>query len=205
MDHETLRQTATRLAATRVLSSALLVLMCAGCSDSEEPLVSEPPRSPVASESTPPPATWESEYSAEQMAAYRQAFARFVSYQAAAKPVWAAGRATSEAKKLFMEYFIPWQFYYDQLKKYEQAGIRLDVQDKVLDSRATRVKVGSDGASVSIRQCVDQTASSGTQNGRPLPKSFDGPQLVDVVLSQAEGRWLISSISDPAKDRPCDP
>lgn len=178
-----------------------LGLTCGACS--------EPAANPTPSHSSsttspgPSPVAWESEFSDEQLEAYRQALARVSAYKAAVKPVWAAGKATPAAKRLFMEYFIPWQFYYDQLVQYEESGIRLEVKDTVLDSRASRVELGADGASVSIRQCIDQTESSGTQNGKTLPTSFDTPQLVDFVLSEADGRWLISTVSDPAKDRPC--
>lgn len=177
-------------------------LTCGGCSKpAADPA---PTKSPEVTTSMPSPVSWESEFSAEQLEAYRQALATVSAYQAAVKPIWATGKATPAAKRLFMEYFIPWQFYYDQLVQYEEAGIRLEVKDAVLDSRASRVELGADGASVSIRQCIDQTESSGTQNGKALPTSFDTPQLVDFVVSQADGRWLISTVSDPAEDRPCD-
>lgn len=185
------------------LASAILAaaLTCGGCS---EPVNRPTPtRSSSATTPVPSPASWESKFSREQLAAYNQALGKIAEYRAVVKPVWAAGKATPAAKRLFMEFFIPWQFYYDQLVQYEQAGIQLQVQDTVLDSRASRVELGADGASVSIRQCVDQTGTSGTQNGKALPTSFETPQLVDLVVSQADGRWLISTISDPAEDRPC--
>lgn len=176
-------------------------LACGGCS---EPAADPTPsHSPSTTTPAPSPVAWESEFSGEQLEAYRQALAKVSAYQAAVKPVWAEGKATPAAKRLFMDYFIPWQFYYDQLVRYEAEGIRLEVKDSVLDSRASRIELGADGASVSIRQCIDQTESSGTQNGKTLPTSFDTPQLVDFVVSEADGRWLISTVSDPAKDRPC--
>lgn len=198
---QTLRRGRSGLSKVLVIVALAVGLTCGGCS--EPAAKPTPSHSPSATTPATSPAAWESEFSDEQLEAYRQALARVSAYQAAVKPVWAAGKATPAAKRLFMEYFIPWQFYYDQLVQYEESGIRLEVKDAVLDSRASRVELGADGASVSIRQCIDQTESAGTQNGKTLPTSFDTPQLVDFVVSQADGRWLISTVSDPATDRPC--
>jgi hypothetical protein len=184
------RKEAARL--TVGAAASLLVVTCGGCSQPDEQRGPAPSRSISSTVPTSSPVGWESGYSPEQLTAYRQALARLERYRSAVKPIWAEGSATPEAKKLFMEYFIPWQFYYDQLNKYEQAGIRLDVKDVVLDSRASRVELGPDGDSVTIQQCVDQTASFGTQNGQALPKSFDTPQLVDVVLRGLPRVWLTS-------------
>lgn len=183
--------------------AVVLIATLASCNDSEP----DPVPTPTKSASTTPTSTkaaWESKYHAKEIAAYKEALARYQAYQREVRPIWAAGKATPSAKKLFQEYFIPWQFYYKQLEQYEATNIKLDLRYEVLDSRATRVKLGSDGGSVSIRQCVDQTKSSGTQDGKPLPKSADTPQLIDVVMDQVEGRWLISQISNSQKDRPCD-
>ena len=185
------------------LIGVVLIATLASCNDSEP----DPVPTPTKSATTTPTSTkaaWESKYNAKEIAAYKAAFARYQAYQLEVRPIWAAGKATPTAKKLFQEYVFPWQFYYKQLEQYEATNIKLDLRYEVLDSRATRIKLGSDGGSVSIRQCVDQTKSSGTQDGKPLPKSADTPQLIDVVMDQVEGRWLISQISNSQKDRPCD-
>jgi len=180
-----------------------LLTTLASCKSSEPDPLPKPTKSTTAP-SKPRTTSWESKYNAKEVAAYKDALARYQAYQLEVRPIWAAGKATPSAKRLFQEYFIPWQFYYKQLEQYEATNIKLDLRYEVLDSRATRIKLGSDGGSVSIRQCVDQTKSSGTQDGKPLPKSAHTPQLIDVVMDQVEGRWLISQISNSQKDRPCD-
>ncbi|MBC7593430.1 MAG: hypothetical protein H7288_05760 [Kineosporiaceae bacterium] len=197
------RSDSAKLAVILFCAAITCLSACTGSDDVPEPTLAGPTVT-TSTEATPTPdRSWEKQFTAAQLAAYGEALGRLTAYQSEVIPIWSAGKATPEAKKLFMTYFVPWQLYYGQLEQYEKADIRLDVRDRVIDSRATRAKVASGSSSVSIRQCVDQTATTGTQGGEMLPKASTTPQLVDVVLSQADGRWLITSISNSSKDRPC--
>lgn len=182
-----------------------LAFALASCTSDDKPATkpSATQTSPTTAATTAAP-SWKNSYSPKELAAYEAALARYTAYQAKVKPVWAAGKATPAAKALFKEYFIPWQYYFGQLEQYEASNIRLNFEMDVLNSEATRIKLGADGGSVSIRQCVDSTKSSGTQNNDPLPKATKTPQLIDIVVEQAEGRWLIAEISNSTEDRPCD-
>ncbi|MBD8605359.1 hypothetical protein IFT73_00715 [Aeromicrobium sp. CFBP 8757] len=191
--------------AAAALATIGIILGLSACSSDDKP--STTPRSTKAATTTPATTgapDWEAAYSPAELEAYSEALARYTAYQAKVKPIWAAGKATPTAEALFKEYFIPWQYYFGQLEQYEASGIRLNFEMNVLDSKATRIKLGADGGSVSIRQCVDSTKSSGTQNDKPLPKATTTPQLLDVVVEQAGGRWLIAEISNSTEDRPCD-
>ena len=182
--------------------SVVLVATLAGCNGSDP----DPVPTPTKSATTTPTSTtaaWEAKYSAEELDAYRAALAQWNSYKAEIQPYNAAGKATPAAKKVYQKYLVPWQFYFKRLQQYEKAGIKIARQGKVLESEATRIKLGKDGASVTIRECVDGTNVGATQNGKPLKNAFDAPQLSEVVVGEVGGRWLITNIPVTAKDRPC--
>ncbi len=192
-----------RTAAAALVTTGLLFSLAACTSDDNPaPTPSSTQAAPTTAATSAAP-SWKDAYSPEELDAYEAALTRYTAYQAKVKPIWAAGKATPAAKALFKEYFIPWQYYFGQLEQYEASDIRLNFEMKVLDSKATRIKLGADGGSVSIRQCVDSTQSSGTQGNNPLPKASKTPQLIDIVVVQAEGRWLITEISNSTEDRPC--
>jgi hypothetical protein len=190
--------------ARAAVAAAVVVTLLAACGESDASKT-EPKITPTKSATTPSPTgeAWESNFNADELAAYREASARLLAYQTDVVQVWAAGKATPASAKILKEYLVPWQYYFGQLERYEKADIRLVVRDRVLKSQATRIKLGGDGASVSIVQCVDQTASTGTQSGKELPRSAKTPQLVDYVLSKIDERWLITEISNSSEDRPC--
>lgn len=179
-----------------------LLTTLASCKSSEPDPLPTPAKSTTAP-STPPTASWESKYNAKELDAYRAALAQWNAYKAEIQPYNAVGKATPAAKKVYQKYLVPWQFYFKRLQQYEKAGIKIARQGKVLESEATRIKLGKDGASVTIRECVDGTDVGATQHGKPLKNAFDTPQLSEVVVGEVGGRWLITNIPVTAKDRPC--
>jgi hypothetical protein len=189
--------------ARAALVAAVVATLLAACGGSDGTTKSK--RTPNRTTTTPVPTAkgWESKFSDDELRAYREALIRWGDYKAAIQPFNAAGDATAAAKKVYQRYVIPWQVYFKRLERNAAAGIRIARPSKVLDSRATRIRLDSAGSSVTIRECVDSTDIGATQNGKPLANAFDSAQISDVILSQVNGDWLVSSIPKAAKDRPC--
>ncbi|KAA1397745.1 hypothetical protein [Aeromicrobium ginsengisoli] len=180
----------------------VLIATLASCNDSEP----DPVPTATKSATTTPTSTkaaWESKYNAKEIAAYKEALARYEAYLSESQPVWAAGRATPGAKKLFQKYYIPWTVYWRQLQQFDKSDIRIARNAKVLTSEPTRVKFGGDGATVTIEQCVDATNIGATQGDKPLKNAFDKPQLNEIIMSQVDGRWYLTQLPAAPKDRPC--
>lgn len=181
-----------------------LILVLGSCSSDEEPqpAPTSTQAAPETSATTPAP-SWKDTYSTEELAAYQEALSRYTAYLNESESIWAAGRATPAAKKLFQKFYIPWQAYLNQIERFEQSGVRIARNAEVLDSQATRIKLSGKNASVTIQQCVDATKIGATQNDKPLANAFNTPQLTDVEMAQVDGRWYITQLPTVAKDRPC--
>ena len=197
------RATIRRRAIVAVIaaSCALTLSGCQGSTDAGPAPTTSAATTPSPTATTP---AWQSRYTKNEIAVYEAALGHWEAYERASEPIWARGSATPAAKKLFQKYLTPWQAYWAQLMDYEQQKIRIGHNAETLSSEPTRIKIAKDGVSVSIRQCVDSTKIGATQDGTPLQMAFTTPQLRDVNLNRADGRWLVSQIKSSTKDRPCD-
>lgn len=185
-----------RLSAAAALLSAAL----AGCNESEPPATSP-------SASTPSPtatSTWESEFSAEELAIYREAVARANAYERTAQAFFAAGEATREAKEFFQDHLMTWQTRWADLESYAEQGIKIARAPKVLSSQATSVDLLAKGAAdVNIVRCVDASDLGGTIKGEPLPESTTEPVTQNVdVHKLPDGSWRIGEFE--TTEQPCD-
>lgn len=181
-------------------SCALALSGCQGSTDAGPAPTTSAATTPSPTATTP---AWQSRYTKSEIAVYEAALGHWGAYERASEQIWARGSATPAAKKLFQKYLTPWQAYWAQLMDYEQQKIRIGHNAETLSSEPTRIKIAKDGVSVSIRQCVDSTKIGAIQDGTPLRMAFTTPQLRDVNLNRADGRWLVSQIKSSTKDRPC--
>lgn len=186
------------------LGLAALLLALAGCSSDSRPPVKASPTSPTPTQTASASPDWSREFDRDEMAAYEAALAQYSAYLKESEPIWAAGEATPRARMLLRKYYIPWQAYWQQLKRFEQSHIRIARNAPILNSRATRVGLDGQEAVVTIQQCVDATNIGATQDGKPLANAFHTPQLIDVEMSLVDGRWYITQPPTDPKDRPCD-
>jgi hypothetical protein len=152
---------------------------------------------------TPAAQTWKSNYSTEELDAYGEALARWTAYKSAIEPHNASGRATTAAKRVYQEFVIPWQVYYQRLQRNESVGVKIARQATVLASKATRIVLDPSGSSVTIEECVDASGIGATQNAEPVVSPFDQPQLSTVVMAEVDGKWLVSDTPNATEDRPC--
>ena len=146
---------------------------------------------------TPSEPAWRDEYTDKQLAAYDEALDRWATFEQRAAPIWARGAASPAAEQLFRE-FLPsplWQDLFATLSTYEEVDIKVPNPPEVLWSKATRIKMISGQASVTIEECVDLTAQKTTQYGEPVefPKEFRKPIERKIVMGKTSSSlpWLI--------------
>ncbi|GAA3524636.1 hypothetical protein GCM10022234_21720 [Aeromicrobium panaciterrae] len=185
---------------TVCLLGIALALTLSSC-DEDEP-------APIPTGSTPTTATptrpaWEAKYTADEIAAYEEALATWDRYQQEAEPIWKAGKVTPEAEKLFKRYFATNEQLIN-LDFYEKNHLTRTGRAKVLSTEPTRIKVSTTGGSVSIRQCLDASTITVTQNGETVEPENVGPQVFTFEMGKAEGRWIVFRLKESVGDSPCD-
>ena len=192
---------------TAALALAAALVACSSADTtrpSADPTLPTPAPSSTGASVTPSqdPDAWRDNFSMAELEAYDAALTRWTEYEARSAPLWAAGVATSEAERLFREYFASpaWQIAYDRLKTYEEVEVMIPRPPNVLWSRGRAIDVqGSDG-SVVLVQCVDLTAQGTTQFGDPVewPKAFRRPVLREITLDRrGDSAWLVTR-NEPA-------
>ncbi|MEO5665264.1 MAG: hypothetical protein ABIR39_18520 [Nocardioides sp.] len=209
----TFRRYAT--AGVALAALALFTTACAGDRDPETAPSDAPPSSATGSTSEPTttsptptldPGSWESKFSAAQLEDYEAALQRWESYESRSEPIWAKGKATPAAEKLFKEFFPhpAWMDYWERLQGYGQINVRVSGTPTVYWSKAK--SVGASGRSVQVQQCVDYTRVQRTQDGNEISRPAPKPQLRTIFLSQPEGYgWLIYGVKElvDGKPKPC--
>ena len=186
----------------RFVMAAVCSLALIGCGNSSDasPRSSAPPKSTTT---TPPPA-WESKFTAEELAIYREAIQRAEAYESKAQPIWAAGKATRAAKALFEDNLLTWRLDWADLQSYEKQGIQIARAPKVLSTEPESIKLLDKGAAeTKLRRCVDATDLGGTINGKPLNEGTDKPVIQSVtVYKYDDSSWRFGKFN--TTDKPCD-
>jgi hypothetical protein len=140
-------------------------------------------------------AEWESKYSEEELAAYREAVQRVDAFDAKTQPIWAAGEATRVAKELLQDNLLTWRKSWAELEMFDKRGIRITRGLTVLWSRPKSITLVGDGtAEIRIVRCTDQSDLGATINGEPLPAAYTEPVIQTVdVYRYPDGRWRIGA------------
>lgn len=177
--------------ARRFVMAAVCSLALVGCGNSSD--TPQHPSTPPKSTTTTPPPAWESKYTAEQLAIYREAVQRVEAFEAKSRPIYASGKATKPAKELFQDNLLSWQTEWAQLQSYEKKGIKIARGPAVLSTEAKSIQPLKDNAaSVELKRCTDQTDLGGSMNGEPLANAYDKPVIQEVdVYRYSDGRWRI--------------
>ena len=175
----------------RFVMTAVCSLLLVGCGNSSD----APPRSsaPPKSTTTTPPPAWESNYTAGELAIYREAVQRVEAYEAKSQPIYAAGKATKAAKEIFQDNLLSWQSEWAQQQSYDKKRIKIARGPVALSTEAKSIKLlKDDAASVELTRCTDQTDLGGTMNSEPLANAYDEPVIQEVdVYRYSDGRWRI--------------
>lgn len=142
-------------------------------------------------------------YTADERALYRRAVRLVEHFDERNQSILAAGRATREAKEFYQRRLRDWRPTYALLRRYERDGIRIARSPVVLSTEAASVKdFQDDAAEVVLERCTDQSDLGMTQNGSPLPATYDEPVVQQVVVIRYENRtWRIASVTTTGK--PC--
>lgn len=186
--------------------AALVVPVLAGCggaSDAPKPISPVTSSATVTpSESPSPTPTWESTYTPSQVRKYRAALTRWRAYERVSAPIWATGKYTPVAKRIFDRYWHAPQIPALRLRQYQQNGVKVRGLVRVVRERP--LHVGKD--IVRIRQCVDGTPVTITQHGTPVPGA-KAHYLRTVELDKVRNSpWLIVRLRDPStmgRAKPC--
>ncbi|MDN5898568.1 MAG: hypothetical protein L0H74_00695 [Brachybacterium sp.] len=189
----------------------VLLLSAASCGGDDESSNGDPATSsPSPTPSEPDKPAWEKNYSQKQVDAFDAALARWGSYKERSERIFAAGKSTPEANKVFKEFFPSpvWKTQAMQLEAYDKAGVKIEGLEDVYWSRPKYIS--KQARSVVIDQCVDYTSASVTQNGKPaVPvKDRQRPSLRTINMEMPKGYdWLIYRITESGEGeaRPCKP
>lgn len=210
-----LAHTPRRYALTVTLLSVLAIFTAACAGNDPETAPTDGPTSSATDSTSEPtteptptldPGSWESKFSPAELDAYETALQRWESYESRSEPIWAKGKATPAAEKLFKEYFPhpAWMDYWERLQGYEQINVKVSGTPTVYWSKAKSVT--ESGTGVQIQQCVDYTSVQRTQDGEEIARPTPEPQLRTIFLSQPEGYdWLIYGVKElvDGKPKPC--
>lgn len=191
-----------RTRAALLTCTAATLLWTTACQD-EEPS-SEPTTSPepTPTETTSP---WEEKFTDAQLTQFDDALRRWESFRRDIEPHYAKGKATPAARAVFEEYFnsVGSRLRFNELEMLDDAGVRTTGSADILWSKPIRIKPGS----VTIRQCIDTSASITIQYGKTAsPAGGDAVKLRTIVLDKPRGHdWLILSekYQPKAKDPTC--
>jgi len=177
-----------------LLGTMAAVVLLAGCAGDEKP--DEGGTTPVPSERSSP-------YTRDQRALYREAVRRVEAFEAANQPLLAAGRATPQAKRFYMDHLRDWESAYAQLQEYEAEGVRVERAPIVLGTEPVSVQDFQDNAAeIVIRRCTDQSDLGMTRQGAPVSPQYDEPVVQEVVVERSENRtWHIASFETTGE--PC--
>lgn len=195
------------IAAVAILAVAATATACG--ESQADPSPSTSPSAPTSPASTPP--VWESNYDETQMGWYDEALQTWQDYDRRTAGIWAAGKATPEAKELFERYLVDPDKFYEQLRTLEASKISSKGTPKVLWTRATSITSSKDtdkhGTVVKIEQCEDLKPVTSFQDGEPVEPITprEHPVIQDISVMRVGKVWKIAAYEVPQKAKECDP
>ena len=193
-------RTRWRLSYAAAIGTLAAASACASETPSESPPSSTTPASP-----SPHQDEWRADYSEEEQDFFDEALSRAQTYETKAQPIWAAGRVTEEATKLFEDNLITPAIDIAQLEEFEAQGIKVERYPVELSASPRTLKLYEEaGGEVVIERCVDASDLGGTMNGEPLDQAASGPVIQTVMVIQYEdGIWRFGEFY--TTEEPCEP
>lgn len=172
--------------------AALTVVACGSSPSARQTVVPTPTAVP----------SWASSYTPTQIADYEDALAAFAAIEIREAPIWSnPGHYTAaSAGAIFRGDWSNANRPLHQLQSYIRNGIRVSGQPKVLSSRPGTVVSNSGGSGleqITIRQCVDGSTVTATQNGRPLrPATAKRGVRVVEMFKTPGGQYLLFQVGE---------
>lgn len=209
LDPQWVTATARRRAALASVAILAVAMTATACGESQaDPSPSTSPSAPTSSASTP---AWEATYDETQLGWYDEALQTWQDYDRRTAGIWAAGKATPEAKELFEKYLVNPDKFYEQLRTLEASKISSKGKPKVLWTRAKSITSSKDtdkhGTVVKIEQCEDLEPVTSYQDGEPVEPITprEHPVIQDISVMRVGKVWKISAYEVPQKAKECDP
>ncbi len=202
--------TVCRRAVIAAVGSLAVATTATACGESQaDPSPSPSLSASTSSVSTPP--AWEANYDETQLGWYDEALQTWQDYDKRTAGIWAAGKATPEARQLFEKYLVNPDKYYKQLRTLEASKLTSKGAPKVLWTRARSITSSKDtdkhGTVVKIEQCEDLKPVTSYQDGEPVKPVTprDHPVIQDISMMRVGKVWKISAYEVPQKAKECDP
>jgi hypothetical protein len=181
---------------TAIILAAVVSASMAACGSGSPRAV--PTITPTVTTPTPTVPAWEAKFTAAQISDYNAALAAYKRLQVREAPIWAnPTRYTSaQAQAIFNADWLTPSVPMYRYRTYLDNHIRVIGIPRVLSSELSSSK--SDSATglevISIRQCVDGSATKGLQNGKPLPTTSHerGYRTVRLYKTRS-GEYLMGS------------
>lgn len=155
---------------------------------------------PAASATPSPTPTWATDFTAEEIAEYDKALARWTEYETRSQALWANPKVTPESQELLRDYWITWPNMVNTLTYYEKNGYAVKSLATTLWSRAGAVTKTPNGYSVVIEQCVDpSTGEMVYPDDVKVEKRDAAPYIRSIDLSSSPktgGVYKVSTLKD---------
>lgn len=196
------------------ISVATTLLLFAACEPQSSPLdhsylKARPETSDVLRASP----AWERQFDDVQMAWYYDAVRTWENYEKAAEPIWAAGKVTPAAFRVFRFYLVDPASQETLLRMNEKFNVRIRGLPSVHWTEARSITRDAEPTAmmpevqVVLDQCVDFRAARAMQDGIPTQPDpqFTRPVMraISLTLDQQSRRWKIESVDDHSAV-PCD-
>ena len=192
----------TLIAATTLALAGTL----AACGGDDNEAKSDPtPSTSTSTSPTPtastdaggPPADWESKFTPAELAAGKEALARWEEWRQLSADIYRKGVLTPGARATLEEYDFWWQRDMVTLgETYEKGGLRRESDVKALWSYVKSVRLNDGGGSgeVVLVECTDYQPLRYTRNGQPQkinkPKHLVTPLLITMTKPDEEHGWM---------------
>jgi hypothetical protein len=183
-------------------TAAALLFTAASCGSEDEPKADPTPaEEPTTQDPTPATPAWEDEYTDEQIEQYEAALARWDEYERRAEPIWAEGKVTPAAERLFKEYWLTWPNTLNTLHYLEEQGITRTGRPEVIWSKPNEIIDRGNATTVVIRRCIDDSnVKVESRAGTPEEPEESGPSLGEITMDKVgDNPWRITS-ADAVED-----
>lgn len=189
----------TLIAATTLALAGTLT----GCGGDDQPESDATPSTTATSSPAPtsdaggPPADWESNFTEAELAAGKEALARWTRWRQLSAEIYRNGVLTPGATATLKEYDFWWQRDMVTLgETYEKGGLRRESDVEALWSyvKSVRLNEGGKSGQVVIVECTNYEPLRYTRNGKPQkinkPKHLVTPLLITMTKPDGQHGWM---------------
>jgi hypothetical protein len=192
---------------TVLVVASFLVMTCAACSDGDSPKPPSPsPTSAMASSSATSPSVPPelAGFTTDEREAFALAVAAYDDFNKRSDAFYAAGRTTRAAKIFYQKYAVDWATAWGNLGQAVNNQIRVTGTARTVWTKPITIELSAtEGDSVVLRRCLDESGRIVTQDGATVDQpQFKKPHVYRVRLMKRPGEaWWRSGIA--VQGQPC--